>query len=67
VLYFPSFPSALQLGVSFGLMNNQLPFFYSLHPSQPGSMLMSISVQSIHPSIHPTLIVWFLNNLVFTV
>jgi hypothetical protein len=39
----PSFRSALQLRVSFGLLNNPPPF-----------------------SIHPRLLVWFLNNLVFT-
>jgi hypothetical protein len=53
----PSFPSALQLRASFGLLNNLPPFFSIRHQSSP------ISVQSIHPR----LIIWFLNNLVFTV
>jgi hypothetical protein len=31
----PSFPSALQLRVSFGLLNNLPPFFSILHQSSP--------------------------------
>jgi hypothetical protein len=41
----PSFQSALELRVSFNLLNNLTTFL----------------------SVHPRLIVWFLNNLVFTV
>jgi hypothetical protein len=60
--------------VSFGLLNKLPPFFSVLHLSSPSfhhvhpptisaPSLMSISVQSIYPR----LIVWFLNNSVFTV
>jgi hypothetical protein len=33
--FLPSFPSALQLKVSFGLLNNLPPFFSILHLSSP--------------------------------
>jgi hypothetical protein len=35
ISFLPSFPSALQLRVSFGLLNNQPPFFSILHLSSP--------------------------------
>jgi hypothetical protein len=95
-ILFPSFSSALQLRVSFGLLNNQPPFLDVMvdgclskrhfplpvllvpcrltmltqqtkgpiaEPAWIQISLMLISVQSIHLE----LIIWFLNNLVFTV
>jgi hypothetical protein len=43
----PSFPSALELRVSFGLVNNQLPFFSILHLSCSSA---DVDFRSIHPS-----------------
>jgi hypothetical protein len=35
-LQYPSFPSALQLKMSFGLLNNQPPFFDAMVDGSPG-------------------------------
>jgi hypothetical protein len=59
ILVFPSsypsfllsFPSVLQLMVSFGLLNNQPPFFSILHLSSPSfHFLIPADFRSIHPS-----------------
>jgi hypothetical protein len=57
----PSFPSALQLRASFGLLKYQPPFFSIPHLSCPSFPLMPISVQFIHPR----LIVWFSEQFSF--
>jgi hypothetical protein len=57
-----SFPTALQLRVNFGLLNNQPPFFDAMVDGCPGKRHFPLPVLP-RPSI------WFLNNLrvVFTV
>jgi hypothetical protein len=59
-LNFPSFLSALQLRVSFGLLNNQPPFFNAMVDGCLGKRHFPLPVL-------PRLIIWLLNNLVFTV
>jgi hypothetical protein len=55
-----SFPSALQLRVSFGLRNSQPPFFDAMVDGCLGERQFPLPVL-------PRLIICFVNNLVFTV
>jgi hypothetical protein len=46
-LFIPSFPSALQLRVSFGLLNNPPPFFSILHHNNIKKKWMDTTVDAM--------------------